>query len=83
MASKHFYDTTAHAFIRENCADLQLRYVRGLSADMEDLLGEKGQREALAFFRHVLWSVEQQISEPDPPPAPAPAPCALPGALMV
>ena len=68
--SKHFYDTTAHAFIRDNCADLGLRYIRGLSADMEDLLHEKGQREALAFFRHVLWSVEQGISEPDPPPVP-------------
>ncbi|MBQ1780466.1 MAG: hypothetical protein II001_03425, partial [Bacteroidales bacterium] len=29
--SKHFYDTTAHAFIRENCADLALRYIPGLS----------------------------------------------------
>lgn len=43
--SKHFYDTTAHEFIRENCADLGLRYIRGLSADMEDLLHEKGRRE--------------------------------------
>ncbi len=68
--SKHFYDTTAHEFIRENCADLRLRSIRGLSADMEDLLHEKGQREALAFFRHVLWSVEQGISEPERPAAP-------------
>ncbi len=71
--SKHFYDTTAHAFIRENCADLGLRYIRGLSADMEDLLHEKGQKEALAFFRHVLWCVEQGICEPDPPAVPAAA----------
>ena len=71
--SKHFYDTTAHAFLRENIADLGLRYVRGLSADMEDLLCEKGQKEALAFFRHVLWSVRQGISEPEPPRVPAAA----------
>ena len=69
--SKHFYDTTAHAFIRENCADLGLRCVRGLSADMEDLLEEKGRKEALAFFRHVLWSMEQGIAEPEPPTLPA------------
>ena len=68
--SKHFYDTTAHAFIRENCSDLALRYIRGLSADMEDLLHEKGQREALAFFRHVLWCVGQGISEAQAPAAP-------------
>lgn len=61
--SKHFYDTTAHEFIRENCADLGLRYIPGLSADMEDLLRKKGQREAEAFFRHVLWAVENDSFE--------------------
>ena len=52
--SKHFYDTTAHEFIRQNCEDLGLSYIRGLSADMEDLLKKKGQKEAEDFFRHVL-----------------------------
>ena len=61
--SKHFYDTTAHEFIRENCNDLQLKYIRGLSADMEDLLQKKGQKEALDFFRHVIWSVEHDVYE--------------------
>ena len=70
--SKHFYDITAHAFIREIASDLGLRYIRGLSADMEDLLNEKGRSEALAFFDHVLWSVGQGISEPEPPHFAAP-----------
>lgn len=61
--SKHFYDTTAHEYIRENCHDLGLSYIRGLSADMEDLLKKKGQREARAFFRHVLWSVQNGHGE--------------------
>ncbi len=61
--SKHFYDTTAHEFIRENCADLGLKYVRGLSADMEDLLKKKGQKEALDWFRHVLWAAENDQAE--------------------
>ena len=61
--SKHFYDTTAHEFIRENCADLKLRYIRGLSADMEDLLSEKGREEAQAFFHHVLWAIEHDQSD--------------------
>lgn len=64
--SKHFYDTTAHEFVRENCNDLHLKYIRGLSADMEDLLQKKGQKEALDFFRHVLWSVEHDIYEDNP-----------------
>ena len=61
--SKHFYDITAHAYINDNCADLGLRMIRGLSADMEDLLKKKGQREALTFFRHALWMIRRGIDE--------------------
>ncbi len=64
--SKHFYDVTAHQFIQDNCADLGLKYIRGLSADMDDLLHEKGQREALAFFRYVLWNMDHGYQEPVP-----------------
>ena len=48
--SKHFYDVTAHRYVQDNCADLGLRYIKGLSADMDDLLTEKGQKEAKDFF---------------------------------
>ena len=41
--SKHFYDVTAHGYVEENCLDLGLHVVRGLSADMEDLLSPQGQ----------------------------------------
>jgi putative NADPH-quinone reductase len=43
--SKHFYDTTAHQFIEDNCGDMELKYIRGLSADMEDLMAKKGRRK--------------------------------------
>ena len=56
--SKHFYDITAHEFIRENCKDLGLKYIRGLSADMEDLLSKEGQHDARAFLHHAIWSVK-------------------------
>ena len=62
--SKHFYDTTAHRFIQDNCADLGLRYIRGLSADMEDLTTEKGQKQAVDFFRFVRWSMASGVTEP-------------------
>ncbi len=62
--SKHFYDVTAHRYIQDNCGDLGLRYVRGLSADMDDLTTKKGQKEALDFFRYLIWSVEQGSFEP-------------------
>ena len=44
--SKHFYDVTAHKYIEENVLDLGMNYVRGLSADMDDLLTQKGRKEA-------------------------------------
>ncbi len=62
--SKHFYDVTAHRYIEDNCNDLGLKYIRGLSADMDDLLCEKGQREAKAFFENVCFSMENGIFEP-------------------
>lgn len=71
--SKHFYDVTAHRYIMENAQDMGLRFVRGLSADMDDLTLDRGRREAEAFFRYLIWSVENGICEPPMPPQPAPA----------
>ena len=62
--SKHFYDVTAHRYVQDNCCDLGLRYIRGLSADMDDLLTEKGQKDARDFWDYVLWSVENNFCEP-------------------
>ncbi|MBE6654024.1 MAG: iron-sulfur protein [Ruminococcaceae bacterium] len=59
--SKHFYDVTAHKYIEENALDMGMRYIRGLSADMEDLLSEKGQNDAEKFFERFLWSVKEGI----------------------
>ncbi|MBR6313442.1 MAG: NAD(P)H-dependent oxidoreductase [Clostridia bacterium] len=64
--SKHFYDMTAHRFLEQNCYDLGLRYLEGLSADMDDLLREKGQKEALDFFSYVRWQVEHGLYMPAP-----------------
>ena len=59
--SKHFYDVTAHKYIEENALDLGMRYIRGLSADMEDLLKESGRADAEKFFGRFLWSVEEGV----------------------
>ena len=63
--SKHFYDVTAHKYIQDNCQEMGLKYIKGLSADMDDLPFEKGQKEAKAFFDFLMWSVENDIVEPD------------------
>ncbi len=57
--SKHFYDVTAHKFIEENCRDLGMKPIQGLSADMEDLTGKKGQKDAEQFFRYLIWTMER------------------------
>ena len=61
--SLHFYDITAHRFLRDNCDDLGLNYLGGLSADMEDLLKPQGRKEAEDFFRFILWRKEQGYAE--------------------
>ena len=61
--SKHFYDITAHRYIEDNAFDLGLKVIKGLSADMDDLLTEKGQKEAQDFFDFVCFSVENNIYE--------------------
>ena len=55
--SKHFYDVTAHQFIMDNCKDLGLEYLEGLSADMDDLKSRKGQADALHFFQRILFDI--------------------------
>ena len=59
--SKHFYDVTAHKYIEDNSLDMGMRYIRGLSADMEDLLQEKGREDAEKFFERFLWSVKEEV----------------------
>ncbi len=66
--SKHFYDVTAHRYIQDNCHDLGMKYIRGLSADMDDLLTEKGQKEARDFWKYVLFSMKHDLYESAPAP---------------
>ena len=62
--SKHFYDVTAHRYIQDNVQEMGMNFIRGLSADMEDLPTKKGQEEARKYWEHFQWCVEQGIFEP-------------------
>ncbi len=68
--SKHFYDVTAHRYVEENCFDLSLKVIRGLSADMDDLLTEKGRREAENFFAQLIFSCSHGLFVTPPAEAP-------------
>lgn len=70
--SKHFYDVTAHRYIEDNCHDLGMRVIHGLSADMEDLTAEQGRKDAEAFFEYALWCVENGACEAAPKYSPRP-----------
>lgn len=61
--SKHFYDVTAHKYIEDNCHDMGFKFIKGLSADMDDLSTKKGQKEAEEFFKLVLWQCENNFYE--------------------
>lgn len=67
--SKHFYDVTAHQYIQDNCQDMEMKFIRGLSADMDDLTTIKGQNEAKDFFAYVIWSITNDIYEALPQPS--------------
>ena len=47
--SIHYFDHTAHNFVRAACEDLGMKYVDGLSMDLMDLL-DKDMRERLVVF---------------------------------
>ncbi len=63
--SKHFYDVTAHRYVQDNCQEMGLKFIKGLSADMDDLPLEEGQKEAKTFFDFLVWSIENDIVAPD------------------
>ena len=62
--SKHFYDITAHQYIQDNCQEMGMNFICGLSADMEDLTTKKGQKQATDFWNHFCWCVEKEYFEP-------------------
>lgn len=62
--SKHFYDVTAMRFITDNLSDMGIKYLGGLSADMDDLLKPTGRREAADFRKLIQMRYNKKISLP-------------------
>jgi multimeric flavodoxin WrbA len=57
--SIHFFDHTAHNYIRAICDDLDMKYVGAFSADMHDLLKEKERERLILFAANFLEAVEK------------------------
>ncbi|MBP5721350.1 MAG: NAD(P)H-dependent oxidoreductase [Bacteroidales bacterium] len=64
--SKHFYDITAHRFIQDNCKDMGMRVLEGLSADMDDILKESGRKQAKDWMDFVLWQLNGRGTQTTP-----------------
>jgi len=58
--SIHFFDTTAHEYLRAICDDLDMRYAGGFSPEMRDLLNEEGQAELTTFAQSFFRAIEQK-----------------------
>ena len=58
--SIHFYDHTAHNYIHAVCDDLDMQYVGSFSADMSDLMKEKGRSGLLLFAKEFFEAIENQ-----------------------
>jgi len=59
--SIHFFDHTAHNYMRSICEDLDMKFLGSFSAEMYDLLKEK-ERERLVHFAETFFqSIETRI----------------------
>jgi multimeric flavodoxin WrbA len=58
--SIHFYDHTAHNYMRAICEDLEMRYVDYFSPAMADLLQKDNQDQLIYFAENFFQSVEEK-----------------------
>ncbi len=62
--SIHYFDHTAHEYVRGVCEDLGMRCIGGYSAEMYDLLKESERDRLLLFARAFFKAVEEKRSVP-------------------
>ena len=58
--SIHFYDHTAHNYLRAICEDLGMKYVDYFSPAMADLLQKDKQKQLIQFAENFFLSVEEK-----------------------
>jgi len=60
--SMHFFDFTAHRYIVENALDLKMKVIEGHSAEMEDLLSTKGQKQLTDYYKRLKFAMRNDIT---------------------
>ncbi|MCK5050264.1 MAG: NAD(P)H-dependent oxidoreductase [Candidatus Cloacimonetes bacterium] len=59
--SIHFYDHTAHNYMRAICEDLNMKYAEFISAGMSSLSNQEGQNELLLFAENFFNAIENDL----------------------
>ncbi len=59
--SIHFFDNTAHNYMRGICEDLGMRFAGSFSPDMYDIMQEEGRNQAISFAGDIINTVENKI----------------------
>lgn len=67
--SIHFFDHTAHNYLRGICEDLEMRFLGSYSAEMSDLLKPVERKRLQLFAAELMDSIERKV-EPAPVFAP-------------
>ena len=62
--SIHFYDHTAHNYMRAICEDLNMKYVDFISAGMSSLPKKEGQQELMRFAENFFNAIETDLPTP-------------------
>ena len=60
--SIHFYDHTAHNYMRAVCEDLGMKYVDAISLDIIDMMQEERRREMTVFAEGFFKAIREQAA---------------------
>jgi multimeric flavodoxin WrbA len=60
--SIHFYDHTAHNYMRAVCEDLNMKYVDAISLDIIDMMEEERRREMIVFVEGFFKAIQEQAA---------------------
>ena len=60
--SIHFYDHTAHNYMRAVCEDLGMKYVDAISLDIIDMMNEERRREMTVFAEGFFKAMQEQAA---------------------
>lgn len=60
--SIHYFDHTAHNYMRAVCEDLNMRYADGLSLDLQDLTDKDRRRGLTTFAENFFEAIEKRFT---------------------